>query len=94
MCVAYGLITFGNKHASASSVLAYTALQPCATALLSWLLVALGPGKKHGLKEPGENSLGGIAVLLGLFLILRDVRAQEKAEAGADSERERLLSER
>ena len=52
------------------------------------------PGKKHGLKEPGENSLGGIAVLLGLFLILRDVRAQEKAEAGADSERERLLSER
>jgi len=74
-------------------VLAYTALQPCATALLSWLLVALA-GKKHGLKEPGENSLGGIAVLLGLFLILRDVRAQEKAEAGADSERERLLSER
>ena len=73
-------------------MLAYTALQPCATALLSWLLVALG--KKHGLKEPGENSLGGIAVLLGLFLILRDVRAQEKAETGADSERERLLSER
>jgi hypothetical protein len=43
-CVAYGLITFGNKHASASSVLAYTALQPVATALLSWVLVVLGPG--------------------------------------------------
>ena len=49
--IADGLITFGNKHASASSILAYTALQPVATALLSWVLVAAGPGKKYDLAE-------------------------------------------
>lgn len=56
-CAAYLLITFGNKHAPASSVLAYTALQPVTTALLSGVLILLGPGKKFGLTEPVSGNV-------------------------------------
>ena len=91
--MAYGLITFGNKHASASSILAYTALQPVATALLSWVLVVAGPGKKYNLAEPGENALGGIAVLIGLALIIYDISTAEAAAGrGTKEEKEGLLT--
>ena len=69
-CAAYLLITFGNKHADASNVLAYTALQPVTTAVLCWLLNFIPAMKHYNLAKPGLNSLGGVVVLAGLACIV------------------------
>ena len=89
---AYLLITFSNKHADASSVLAYTALQPLTTALLSWLLDFIPAMKHFHLAQPGINSLGGLAVLLGYFVLRRREQPHlpGRAQAAADGLRDGL----
>lgn len=63
---AYWLITWANQHARAGYVLAYTALQPFSSTLLTVCLIILGV---QGLELPGWNALGGLGIILGLFLI-------------------------
>lgn len=78
-CAAYWLMTWANKHVAAGFVLAYCALQPLTSTLLSVAIVA--SGAETSLTMPGLNALGGIPILLGLALILRDGK---RAHGGAN----------
>lgn len=81
---AYLLITWANRYARAGYVLAYTALQPFTSTLLSVLLIVAGV---QGLEMPGWNALGGLGILLALLLLILDGRAQHQADEDRSSER-------
>jgi len=70
-CVAYWLMTWANRHAQAGFVLAYCALQPLTSTLLSVVIISF-VGNVGGLQLPGLNLLGGIAIVIGLITILRE----------------------
>jgi len=69
---AYLLMTWGNKYADASLVLAYTPLQPATSAIVSAILIAAG--FKGKLREPGLNILGVIGIFIGLAFVVYDNR--------------------
>ena len=73
----YMLMTWANKYAKPSSVVAYTALQPMTSALLSVLIVEIS-GEIGGIVMPGLNLLGGIGIVGGLFLVVYDTAKKEK----------------
>ena len=68
--LAYLMMTWGNKFAEPSKVLAYTAVQPTTSAILSAILISAGVS--GSLKEPGTNALGIIGVIAGLACIVYD----------------------
>ena len=68
----YCLLMWGTKNARETTYcLAYTALQPVASVLLTLILLAFGVGKGD-LNEPGWNGLGGLGVLVGVGLVTLD----------------------
>jgi drug/metabolite transporter (DMT)-like permease len=74
--LAYGLLTWGNKHAPPSAVLGYTSLQPLAAVLLTLLLVATGYNRRHPrpaerLRVPGWSLLGIAGIFVGLAVVVR-----------------------
>lgn len=74
--LAYMLMTWANQYAKAGFVLAYTALQPLTSTLLSILIIAVSGPDGTSLKMPGINALGGIPVIAGLAFILKDGQRQ------------------
>jgi len=75
----YMMLTWANQYAKPSSVVAYTALQPMTSALLSVFIVKIF-GKVGGIVMPGLNLLGGIAIVVGLFMIIYDTSKQKEIE--------------
>lgn len=83
---AYWLLTWANEHARAGFVLAYCALQPLTAAALSVLIISASGGEGAGsmLEMPGWNALGGgLAIVTGLYLILRDGAEQHAKDVRA-----------
>jgi len=70
--LAYLLMTWGNQYAEPSSVLGYSALQPLTSALLTVIIRSCG--YKGELSSPGFNLLGGIVIVLGLYMLIADTR--------------------
>lgn len=70
--VAYLLLTWANKYAESSKVLAYTALQPTTAALLSVILLRSGAVHAGSLELPGYNALGVIGIMAGVGLLIYD----------------------
>eukprot|EP00439_Symbiodinium_sp_Y106_P033330 s1093_g3.t17 len=62
---AYFLITWANQYARAGFVLAYTALQPFTSTVLTAALVVTG--RFPSLSLPGWNALGGLGVVAGML---------------------------
>lgn len=81
--VAYLILTWGNQYANPSLVLGYTALQPLTSSLLSVLINAVT--SKYDIAEPGYNLLGGIVIIIGLYMLIYDNKKQEAAAAAAAS---------
>lgn len=74
---AYFLLTWANRYARAGYILAYTALQPFTSTLLSVILILSGV---QGLQMPGWNVLGSIGIFLGLILLILDGKRQHEAD--------------
>uniref|UniRef100_A0A0G4HPI9 EamA domain-containing protein n=1 Tax=Chromera velia CCMP2878 TaxID=1169474 RepID=A0A0G4HPI9_9ALVE len=91
--LAYMLITWANAQPScnASTVSAYTALQPLAAVLASVFLILTNLAPPGVLSLPGWNLFGGVGILAGLALIVFDGGGQrggtEQASLTEDSER-------
>lgn len=84
----YMMLTWANQYANPSTTVAYTALQPLTSALLSVIVVKTA-GKIGGLVLPGLNLLGGLGIVAGLILILYDNKqhasAQQRPSSGLDA---------
>jgi len=74
--VSYFLMTWANQYAIPSNVLGYTALQPLTSSLLTVIIRSCG--YEGDLSSPGYNLLGGVVIILGLFLLIADSRNQRK----------------
>ena len=70
---AYALMTWGNKYAPASAVSAYTTIQPVCSTILGFLLLPWHP-------TPTLADLGGILIVAGLVLVVRDAVTEEEHE--------------
>lgn len=75
---AYLLITWANSYARAGYVLAYTALQPFTSTVLSVILIV--GWHLEGLEMPGWNALGCIGILMALVLLILDGKRQHEAD--------------
>jgi hypothetical protein len=85
--VAYLLLTWGNKYADASKTLAYTALQPLTSTILTVLIIAgVGKNKYPSLKMPGKNLLGAIGIVIGLFCIVADNQLHAAKDFGDEGD--------
>lgn len=71
------LITWANRHARAGYILAYAAIQPFTSTVVTVILILCGV---HGLKMPGWNALGIVGILMGLFLLVLDGKKQHEAD--------------
>jgi drug/metabolite transporter (DMT)-like permease len=80
--IAYLMMTWGNKYADPSKVLAYTALQPATSATLSAVIIKAG--YTGGLRMPGSNAFGIIFIVIGLALIIYDNSVNEANGVDAD----------
>ncbi|CAE7831784.1 unnamed protein product [Symbiodinium sp. CCMP2592] len=87
---AYFLITWANRYARAGYVLAYTALQPFTSTVLTAALVV--SGRFPSLSLPGWNALGGLGVVAGMLCILWDGKKQHEHDT-ARQEREVPLNQ-
>ena len=76
-------MTWANKHAAAGFVLAYCALQPLTSTLLSVAIVSSGASTE--LSMPGFNLLGALPILIGLLLLLRDGQHAHGSAAKVDA---------
>eukprot|EP00927_Polykrikos_kofoidii_P045071 TRINITY_DN3892_c0_g4_i1.p1 TRINITY_DN3892_c0_g4~~TRINITY_DN3892_c0_g4_i1.p1 ORF type:complete len:365 (-),score=34.37 TRINITY_DN3892_c0_g4_i1:22-1074(-) len=76
-CLAYVGLTWANKHCNPGFVLAYSAIQPLASCILSIAIIKL-VGPQEGLSMPGWNALGAIPIVIGLLLILMDGAKQHE----------------
>ena len=90
MGAAYALMTWGNKFAPASAVSAYTTIQPVCSTILGFLLLPWHP-------TPTLADLGGILIVVGLVLVVRDAvasehKAQEGEGGGGDEQENALLA--
>eukprot|EP00468_Gymnochlora_sp_CCMP2014_P013143 CAMPEP_0167756120 /NCGR_PEP_ID=MMETSP0110_2-20121227/9205_1 /TAXON_ID=629695 /ORGANISM="Gymnochlora sp., Strain CCMP2014" /LENGTH=247 /DNA_ID=CAMNT_0007642187 /DNA_START=481 /DNA_END=1224 /DNA_ORIENTATION=- len=82
----YLLMTWGNRYADASLVLAYTPLQPATSAVLSFILIQAGFTGK--LTEPGINILGVIGIFIGLAFVIYDNRKNQRLQQEEREKRE------
>jgi len=83
----YAIITWSNQFVPASTVMAYTVVQPIAAALLSFMLIRTGFNDTHPdvqLSEPGWNALGAIGVVGGLALIVYNDVAERRQKAAVE----------
>jgi len=67
-CLAYCFMLFANQHAAASTVSQFQTLQPFATVVIECILIFLHLNPHGILKLPGRNVIGGVFVILGLFI--------------------------
>ena len=74
----YLLITWANSYARPGYVLAYTALQPFTSTVLSVLLIV--GWEVEGLEMPGWNGLGCVGILMALVLLLLDGKRQHEVD--------------
>lgn len=96
---AYALMTWGNVHASASLVSAYTVLQPVTSSLLTALILASGAYRNCAraddddacLSMPGVGDLGAIGVVIGLYLVITSEVAPPKSAPPAADQANPLL---
>lgn len=79
---AYFLLTWANHYARAGYILAYTALQPFTSTLLSVILILSGV---QGLQMPGWNVLGSVGIFFGLVLLIIDGKRQHEADRFGDA---------
>lgn len=82
-CAAYWLLTWAARHTKASFVLAYCAMQPLTSVVISLMIIGLA-GDVGGLRRPGLNTLGAVAIIAGMMLILRDGKKQHDADENED----------
>lgn len=83
----YAIITWSNQFVPASTVMAYTVVQPVAAAALSFILIRGDFNKTHTgvqLAEPGWNALGAIGVICGLALIIYSDVSERQQLAAVD----------
>ena len=78
----YSTINWANNYIPASTITAYTVVQPVTAGLLSLVLIMAGFNDSHTdvqLHEPSWNAFGCIGVFAGLFLIVySDVAARRQ----------------
>eukprot|EP00756_Hemistasia_phaeocysticola_P052131 Hpha_TRINITY_DN27333_c0_g1::TRINITY_DN27333_c0_g1_i1::g.535::m.535 len=82
---AYGAMTWANKYAQASTVSAYTVLQPVTSAVISYIVVAVKGvewADNYSLEKPGIKDLGIIPIMLGLGVLFAGTSCTRKAEVG------------
>ena len=78
--LAYALITWGNQHIAGSTVSAFFAFQPIASATAASLVVKLSAPPHYGLAYPGvEHVAGAVGVLGGLWLIISEASTSTKS---------------
>uniref|UniRef100_A0A7S1KB26 EamA domain-containing protein n=1 Tax=Vitrella brassicaformis TaxID=1169539 RepID=A0A7S1KB26_9ALVE len=82
----YLLMTWANKYVDGSMVAAYTVLQPVTAVLLTCLLVVLHLDPTGALSLPSWNALGGIAVVIGLGVLVYDSRQVQSRPPNAQVE--------
>lgn len=73
---AYFFVTWGSQYALPSNVLAYSALRPLVTALLTVIIKLCGHEEHFYI--PGYNLLGGVAIVFGLYLLIADSKIHHK----------------
>eukprot|EP00933_Yihiella_yeosuensis_P084344 TRINITY_DN9878_c0_g1_i14.p1 TRINITY_DN9878_c0_g1~~TRINITY_DN9878_c0_g1_i14.p1 ORF type:complete len:436 (-),score=64.52 TRINITY_DN9878_c0_g1_i14:330-1637(-) len=83
--LSYSLMTWANQYAKAGYVLAYTALQPFSSMLLSTTIILVVGPSNTTLKMPGVNALGGLGVVAGLLFILKGGKKEYEEEVTEDS---------
>ena len=101
-CVSYALMTWGNKHASASLVSGYAVLQPVTSAALTELVVLAGlyancddNDDDDCLAPVGAADLWALGIFLGLYFVITseppppDALAPLDGDAGADDGEEK-----
>jgi len=67
-CLAYFLVLWANQYTTASTSTQFVTMQPVASVMLQCILI-FGHLNPHGvLMLPGKNVLGGILVVLGLWV--------------------------
>ena len=91
--LAYALLTWANKYASSTLVMAYSVLQPVTAAILTALILALGAysnckyldddtdnddDDRACLEPPGWADLGALGVFAGLYLIVTTEPSKEE----------------
>lgn len=74
------LIAWASKRADPSAIAMYSGLQPVTTTGLSVLLRALAADLRGVLAPPAVNVVGGLPVVLGIWLAARDGPPREAAE--------------
>lgn len=93
--LAYALMTWANKFASASLVSAYSVLQPVTSAALTAAVLLLDlyhscddedHKEGHCLEMPGTGDLGAIGVFLGLYLIITTEPPAAKGDSSDDDD--------
>jgi len=93
---AYGCMTWANKYAQASTVSAYTVLQPVTSAVLSYILVAVKGNDwadSYSLEKPGLKDLGILPIMLGLAVLFSDTSCSSQAEVAADVDEKVCIQE-
>jgi len=81
--ICQSLTTWAAKHAEPSMMAMFPVLQPVASASLSWILRLAAPSLRDTLLPPQWNMLGGLPVVLGLWLVSQDsarLKIAEKVE--------------
>jgi len=79
--LAYFLMTWANQYARAGFILAYTALQPLTSTLVSVVIVTLFGSRGTDLALPGWNALGSVGILLGLVLLVQEGKRQHQEDS-------------
>lgn len=72
---AYFAITWANQYANPSIVSAYTVAQPLTSSFIAAMLVTVGGAEwalKYGLRTPGPQDLGVVAIVGGLSILFRE----------------------
>ncbi|CAK8999862.1 unnamed protein product [Durusdinium trenchii] len=65
------LMTWSAKHAEPTMIAMFSVLQPLASASLSWILRSVAPSLRDTLLPPQWNMLGGLPVMVGVWLVSR-----------------------
>ncbi|CAE8626537.1 unnamed protein product, partial [Polarella glacialis] len=71
-------LAWGSTKAAPSTLAMYPVFQPVASASFSWLLRAFVPSLQGVLVPPARNILGGLPVIMGLWLVSQDTAAVER----------------
>lgn len=79
--LAYNLQSWAARHAVASTVSLYSALQPVVSIILSSGLLISGINPNNALVWPGWNLLGAPLILCGLYVATRHVKTQDPSRS-------------